>query len=116
MSSRRAARKMVSPSRMSISRSSMVKVLASFVLMTSPPTPQRGFQFFREIFQNTQQRIGRCLAKPTDRGITHQAREFRKQCFVPRSCFHQFRGLLGADPAGRALAAALVLEEPHKVK
>src|SRR5262245_6776723 len=132
MPRRRAARKMVSPSRMSTSRSSMVKVLGlspelelmrrsslqppsprgaprdtrvagtplrgpivrhtlasgiwvpayagttreSFAASSSP-TPERLRQLFREILQHAQQRVGRRLAEPADRGVAHGVGELR---------------------------------------
>src|SRR5262249_35115364 len=166
MPRRRAARKMVSPARMSTSRSSMLKVFAfalPFPLIViafapvvpaerptgedprgaragthnhrlslwvpafagttlehaaacSSPTPERLRQLLREILQHAQERVRRRLAEPADRGVAHGVRELRQQRLIPGSGCHQRSGLLGSRPAGRALAAALVLEEAHQVE
>src|SRR5208282_556243 len=50
------------------------------------------------------------------RGIAHRGRKLLEQLLVPPRALHQLDRLLGADPAGRALAAALVLEEAHEVQ
>src|ERR1700730_1642001 len=127
MPRRRAARKTVSPSRMSTSRSSMLKVLGfalpfpligiafapvvpakrpagedprgaragthnhrrtswvpacagttpERVAPSSSPTPERLCQLLREILQHAQQRVGRRLAEPADRGVAHGVGELR---------------------------------------
>src|SRR5262249_33890820 len=124
MPRRRAARKMVSPARMSTSRSSMLKVLGlalpfpliviafapvvpaerpdprgaragthnhrqrlwvpafagttpAWVAACPSPTPERLSQLLREILQDTQQRVGRRLAEPADRGVAHGVGELR---------------------------------------
>src|SRR5439155_4827142 len=82
----------------------------------SSPTPERLRHLFREILQHAQQRVGRRLAEPADRGIAHGVGELRQQRLVPGPGCHQRGGLLGAGPAGRALAATLVLEEAHQVE
>src|SRR4029079_9319740 len=115
MSWRRPARKIVSPSRMSISLSSMKKVLVFWTLVSlmavSPSPMSQGLgEFVGEEFKNAQQRVRRGLAKAADRRITHQRRELGEQRRIPRPAFHQLGGLLAADAAGRALAAALALE------
>ena len=56
------------------------------------------------------------MAEPADRGVAHQGGEFVKEGWVPRPIGHQVGGLLGADAAWRALAAALVLEEFDEVE
>src|SRR6516165_6426384 len=159
MPRRRAARKMVSPARISTSRSSMLKVLGfalpfplmviafapvvpakraageaprgaragthnhrrrlwvpafagttpAWVAVSSSPTPERLRQLLREILEHAQQRVGRRLAEPADRGVAHGVRELRQQRLIPGPGCHQRGGLLGSRPAGRALAAALVL-------
>src|SRR5262249_17507961 len=127
MSSRRAARKIVSPGRMSTSRPSMLKVLglspalvvifvAQYVAALSSPTPERLLKLFGKILEHAQQRIGRRLAKPADRGIAHRVREFRQQRLIPRAGCHQLDRLLGSGAARRALPAAFVLEEAHQVE
>src|SRR5215468_10231378 len=126
MPRRRAARKMVSPSRMSTSRSSMLKVLGfalpfpliviafapvvpakrpadedprgaragthnhrrrlwipafagttlEYAEACSSPTPERFCQLLREILEHAQQRVGRRLAEPADRGVAHGVGQF----------------------------------------
>ena len=57
-----------------------------------------------------------CLAKTADRSGAHDRIKIRDLRFVPvtgrKQLFHLFR----AGPAGRALAAAFMLEEPHQVQ
>src|SRR5947207_5408144 len=81
----------------------------------SSPTPQRLLQFFREELQNAQQRVRRRLAQAADRRVLHQLGQLSEQTDVPRPLLHQLRGLLAADAARCALAAAFVLEEAHQV-
>src|SRR5262245_23908512 len=127
---------MVSPARMSISRSSMVKVSGlspASVLIVAPlsrseyvaafsypsyqsPTSERLAQLLGKIFQHAQQRVGRRLAEAADRGVAHGVRELGQQRLIPGAGCHQLGGLLGSRPAGRALAATLVLEEAHQVE
>src|SRR5882724_10393603 len=121
MSSRRAARKIDSPSRISTSRSSMKKVLGfgafwSLISASSSPTSHRLGEFIREKLQDAQQRVWRRLAQAADRRVLHQLGKLGEQADVPRPLLHQFRGLLAADAARRALAAAFVLEEAHQVE
>src|SRR5262245_25798480 len=119
---RRPARKIVSPGRMSISLSSMknvpcaasgIALLLSFVLIGSPRS-QRLFQIIGKILEHTRQRVRRGLAEAADRGVAHQHRELVEQALVPRAHGHQLGGLLRTNAAGRALAAALVLEKLHE--
>src|ERR1700722_7240910 len=110
MSSRWAARKMVSPSRISISRSSMKKVLAAGLLVSlivrscRSPAAERPGELLGKVFHNARQRVRRGLAEPTDRGIAHQLRKLVQQVDVPRPLRHQLGRLLAAHPARRALA------------
>src|SRR5258708_24795197 len=126
MPQRRAARKMVSPSRPSTSWPSSVKLkgfAAPLVLIgrslrrsSAPsPCPERLCEILGKILKDAQQRIWGCLTETADRGIPHGGGQLLEQALVPRSARHQFRGLLGPHPAGRALAAAFVLEEAHQV-
>src|SRR5262244_1268465 len=128
MPRRRAARKMVSPARMSTSRSSMLKVLGfalpfpligtaiapECVAAFSSPTPERLRQLLREILQHADERVGCRLAEPADRGVAHGVGELVQQRLIPGAGCHQRGGLLGSRPARRALATAFVLEEAHQ--
>src|SRR5450432_1275590 len=131
MPQRRAARKMVSPSRPSTSWPSSVKLkgfAAPLVLIgrslrrpsgrsSAPsPCPERLCEIVGEILKYAQKRIWGRLAETADRGILHGGGQLLEQALVPRSAGHELRGLLGPHPAGRALAAALVLEEAHQVQ
>src|SRR6266851_2672785 len=127
MPQRRAARKMVSPTRASTSWPSRVKLkglAAPLLLMctssgsSSAPSPRPEWfgEIVGKILQDAKKRIWGRLAEAADRRIAHGGRELIEQAFVPRSIRHQLRRLLGPDPAGRALAAALVLEEAHQVQ
>src|SRR6476619_4010053 len=107
---------------MSISLSSMKNVLGvaglfvSLIAMLSrSPMTHRLGEFIWEIFQHAQQRVGCRLPEAADRGVAHQGRQLGQERRVPRTALHQLGGLLAADPAGRALAATFVLEEPHQV-
>src|SRR5690349_17816460 len=105
MSRRRAARKMVSPSRMSISRSSMKKVLAAGLLVSfivrscRSPAAEGPGELFGKVFHDACQRVRRGLTEPADRRVAHQLRQLVEQADVPRTLRHQLRRLLGADPA-----------------
>src|SRR5262245_28883641 len=122
MPNRRPARKIVSPGRISISWSSMKKVLGFWSagwLMSSPylfPGPERLGQLLREVFQHAQQRVRRCLSEAADRSVAHHLRDLRQQRGIPRTFFHQLHGLLAADTARRALAATFILEELQQVQ
>src|SRR5215813_13150770 len=114
MSRRRAARKIVSPGWMSISRSSMKKVfglsVSLIVRSCRSPTAQRLGELVGKVFHHADQRVRRGLTQSADRGVAHQLGELVEQAFVPLAVLHQLGRLLGADAARRALAAALVLE------
>src|SRR3984957_9693797 len=69
-----------------------------------------------KVFNHSRQWIRGGLAEPADRGIAHSLAQFVEQFAVPHRPFHQQRRLLGAYAAGRALAAAFILEEPHQVQ
>ena len=60
--------------------------------------------------------FGAAWPRPQIEASRISVRKLGQQRRVPRALLHQLDGLLGADPAGRALAAALVLEEPHQVE
>ena len=97
-----------------------VGLLSAFVMRAHGASrhqvSQRFRQFLGEIFQHAEQRIRRRLAEAADRGVAHRGRQLGQQRRVPRALRHQLDGLLGADAAGRALAAAFVLEELHQVE
>src|SRR5215470_9473718 len=127
MSRRRAARKIVSPGRMSTSRPSMLKVLglspalvlifvAQYVAALSSPTPERLLKLLGKILEHAQQRVGGRLAEAADRGVAHGVRQFRQQRLIPWTACHQLDRLLGSGAARRALSAAFVLEEAHQVE
>src|SRR5262245_47510617 len=114
---------------MSTSRSSMVKVPGfspaslligpsklGYLASLSSPAPERLAQLLGKILQHAQQWVGRRLAEAADRGVAHSVRELGQQRLIPGAGCHQLGGLLGSRPAGRALAAALVLEEAHQVE
>ena len=106
---------MVSPARASTSRPSSVNVIGFIVVIGSHHCPA-ACQILAEILEHAAQRIGRRLAEAADRGVAHRGGQLVQQRLVPRPGCHQLDGLLGADAAGRALAAAFVLEEPHQVE
>src|SRR3954467_793931 len=100
MPTRRAARKMVSPARISTSRSSRMKVFGlsvSEVIVAffrsaedvatslSSPAPERLAELLGEILQHAEQRVGCRLAQPADRGVAHRVRQLGQQRFVPRT-------------------------------
>ena len=89
---------------------------ASLTLDLGKRLEARLFQILREELDHGHQRIGSRLAEAADRGIGHDLRQVLEQGRVPRLLRHKLNGLLGAIPAGRALAAALVLEELHEVQ
>src|SRR5260370_21397239 len=93
---------------------------ARFVLPTlrhSPsPASERLLQLVRKILQHAHQRVRRCLSKSANRSVAHGGRQLAEQRLVPRAGRHQLHGLLSARPAGRALAAALILEELHQIE
>ena len=66
--------------------------------------------------QDRQQPVGRRLTQPADRGIDHGHGQLQQQLPVPGRGGHQVNRFLAAGAAGRALAAALVLEEAHQVQ
>src|SRR5439155_12863233 len=61
-------------------------------------------------------RVHRRLAETADRSVTHHLGELAEQLFVPRGALYDLDRLLAADTAGRALAAALILEEAQEVE
>src|SRR5712672_1688519 len=103
MPQRRAARKMVSPSRPSTSWPSRVKlkdfaaplVLIAVSLGNPSPHPERLCEIVRKILQYAQKRIGGRLAETADRGVAHGSRQLLEQALVPRSIRHQLHRLLG---------------------
>src|SRR6266568_6491075 len=74
------------------------------------------FDLVAEMLDHAADRIGRRLAEAADRGIGHGLRQFFEQPLVPARRREQSGGFLGADPAGRALAAGFVGEEAHDVQ
>src|SRR5258707_11922538 len=68
------------------------------------------------MLEHAEHRVGGGLAQAADRRIAHHGGELLEQRLVPARPLHQLDGLLGAGAARRALAAALVLEEPHQVE
>src|SRR2546421_12788229 len=95
---RLATCQIVSPALASTSTPSRVKVtvLPEPLVVITSPLAERLAQLLGKIFQHAQQRIGRRLAKPADRGVAHGVREFRQQRRVPRTLCHQTDGLLGS--------------------
>src|SRR5690625_1538134 len=71
---------------------------------------------FGEVLHGQQDRVRRRLAKTTDGGIHHRAGKLAKERVIPAILADQLYRLLAADPAGRALAAALILEEAQHVE
>jgi hypothetical protein len=70
----------------------------------------------RKVLEHGQHRIGRGLAEAADGGVCHHLGQVGEQVGVPVAGAHELHGLLRAVAAGRALAAALVLEEAHQVQ
>ena len=60
--------------------------------------------------------LARRLAEAADRGVGHGAGELLRSGVSQAGRCISLHRLLGADPAGRALAAAFVLEEAHQVE
>src|SRR5262249_29537045 len=73
------------------------------------------FYLVREIPHHRQRGIRRRLPQATYGSVHHGLRKFLEQRLVPFALFHQRQRLGGAHPAGRALAARLVVEELHEV-
>src|SRR5260221_11146223 len=98
-----ACAEMVSP----FSLNSMTSALptGSFIFMSD---------LAREMLGDAADRVRCRLAEAADGGVGHRDRQLFEQILVPLLRFHQLRGLRGADAAGRALAARLVLEEAHQ--
>ena len=69
-----------------------------------------------EVFQDSDEGVGSRLAEAANRGVAHGVRQFCQQTCIPRPLRHQLDRLLAADPAGRALAAGFILEEPEQVQ
>src|SRR5437763_2131783 len=69
----------------------------------------------RKILDDARNRIGRRLAETADRRVRHRLRKLAQQRHVPRWLREERNGLLGADPAWRALAARFVGEEMHEI-
>src|SRR6185295_16648087 len=94
------------------------EMVSPFSLNSIVSAPTGSFIFIsdlvREMLRDAANRIGRRLAEAADRGVGHRDRQLFQQSRVPPGRFHQVRGLGGADAAGRALAAGLVLEEAHE--
>src|SRR5258708_241121 len=61
-------------------------------------------------------RVHRRLAEAADRGVAHHLGKLAEEILVPRRRFHDLDRLLRADAAGRALAAALILEEAQEIE
>src|SRR5690349_10082662 len=110
---RLAAWMIVSPAKAEIvspfSLNSMVSAFpaSSFILISD---------LVREMFRDAADRVGSRLSETADRGVGHRDRKLLEERRVPLLRFHEVRGLRGADPARRALAARLVLEEAHEVQ
>src|SRR6516225_8288927 len=112
---------MVSPAGASTSRPSRVNLMGRLVsLMASPavflPASEGRLELLGKVFEHAQQRIWSRLAEAANRGVAHRRGKLSEERLVPRPRRHQHRSLLGADPAWRALAAALVLEELHQIE
>src|ERR1044072_8253417 len=69
----------------------------------------------REVTHHAHERIRRGLPQVAEGGVAQRLRELVEQRAVPDWSLHEHARLLRADPAGRALAAAFVLEEAHQV-
>src|SRR5215475_7762014 len=104
------------PSRMNFTNLDLPLPAVIAFRLSPSPAPQWSRQFIRKIFQNTQQRIWGRLAKPTNRRIAHRRRQLFQELYVPGTLGHQLGRFLGPDAAGRALAAALVLEKLHQIQ
>src|SRR6266851_4661803 len=74
------------------------------------------FQIPAEMLEHGFHRVHRRLAEAADRSVAHHLAQLAEQLFVPRRAFHDLDRLLAADTAGRALAAALILEETQEVE
>ncbi len=61
-------------------------------------------------------RVGRRLSEAADGGVGHDLIQVFERGVIPLRSLHELRGLAGADAAGRALAAAFVLEKAHDVE
>src|SRR5690348_17023748 len=77
--------------------------------------PFSSTHFVREIPHHAQRRVRRRLAQPADRRVHHRLRQLLQERLVPLLPVHHLQRLHRADPARRALAAGLVLEERHQV-
>src|SRR3970040_373212 len=112
---RSATCQMVSPGRASTSLPLRVNLIESLIVLSRNPALLTN-NVLAEMFQHHFQRVGGGLAEAANRGVGHGAAELLQESLVPNLLRHQLRRLLGADPARRALAAALVLEESHQVE
>src|SRR3954452_24702666 len=96
-------------------------MVSPWMAWTSTPsslkaTSGRSGDFMGKVLLDAANGVGCGLAQAADRRVAHHLRQVGEGGVVPAWRVHQRSGLLGADTAGRALAAALVGEEPHHVQ
>src|SRR6476659_2339652 len=80
------------------------------------PLSHRLGQIVAEVLEYAREGIGRSLPESADRGVAHRGGQLVQQRLIPWPGCHQLDGLFGSGAAGRALAAAFVLEEAHQVE